>query len=239
MDVVTREIEYNIKRKIKAIKLSESMYCFKEIRKIGDTVIFEDEGFTSCINVENDEKIKHLKGITLMKREVIDINKNVVDGFYGYISTTSNKIEKYIELKPYSYITMHPKWLEDYIILDYYTYSGDLRTLDGDYYPKKLFFDYFQSLTNEYYDLKELFKYLKTKESDRLKLVSDGVISIPYYNCHHGIDRQICFEYIPTMEEYTNYKKNLYLDDMEIKNLILEKLGVFDLKKEESDCYED
>lgn len=236
MDVITKDIEYKIKRKIEAIKLNESMYCFKEIRKIGETIIFEDEGFTDSINVKNNEDIIHLKGITLMKREVLDINKNEVGGFYAL---DSRKQKNFIELKPYSYITNNSKWLEDYLILDYFYYSGDLRTLDGDYYPKKLFFDYFQSLTNEYYDLKELFKYLKTKESDRLKLVSDGVISIPYYNCHHGIDRQICFEYIPTMEEYTDYKKNLSLDDMEIKNLILEKLGVFDLKKEESDCYED
>lgn len=236
MDVITKDIEYSIERKIEAIKLNESMYCFKEIRKIGENIIFEDEGFTDSINVKNNENIIHLKGITLMKREVLDINKNEVGGFYAL---DSRKKDNFIELQPYSYITNNPKWLEDYLILDYFYYSGDLRTLDGDYYPKKLFFDYFQNLTNEYYDLEELFEYLKTKESDRLKLVSDGVISIPYYNCHYGVDRQICFEYIPTMEEYTNYKKNLSLDDMAIKNIILEKLGVFDLKKEESDYYED
>ena len=236
MDVITKELKYNVERKIEAIKLNESMYCFKEIRKMGETIIFEDEGFTDSINVKNNEDIIHLKGITLMKKEVLDINKNEVGGFYAFDSRKKNN---FIELKPYSYITNNPKWLEDYLILDYFHYSRDLRTLDGDYYPKKLFFDYFQELTNEYYDLEKLFKYLKTKESDRLKLVSDGVISIPYYNCHHGIDRQICFEYIPTMEEYTNYKKNLSLDDMAIKNIILEKLGVFDLKEEDRDYYED
>lgn len=233
MDVITMEFECRIKRKIEAVKLNESMYCFKDIRKMGETIIFEDEGFTNSFNFDNNENIIHLKGITLMKREVIDINKKEVGGFYALDSKKKNN---FIELKPYSYITNNPKWLEDYIILDYYTYSGDLRTLDGDYYPKKLSFDYFQELTNEYYDLEELFEYLKTKESNRLKLTSNGVISIPYYNCHYGIDKQISFEYIPTMEEYTKYKKNLSLDDMAIKNIILENLGVLDFKKEERDC---
>lgn len=235
MDVITKDIEYSIERKIEAIKLNESMYCFKEIRKIGENIIFEDEGFTDSINVKNNEDIIHLKGITLMKREVLDINKNEVGGFYALDSTKQKEL---VEYNPFSYITSHQNWAKDYLILDYHIASGDLRTLDGDYYPKKLFFNYFECLTNEYYDLETLFEYLKTKEGDNLKLTSDGVISIPYYNCHHGINKQICFEYIPTSVEYNHYKKDLKLIDWDIKNKILEELGVLKFKSEDG-FYED
>lgn len=224
MNEIIEDISYTVNRKVVAIEIENGLYCYKEVQTIENKEIVHNEGFTKNLKVEIGDFIKPESHIYLMKKEVLSLNLSESAGFDGIHDKT-----KYINFNPYTYITNNKNWNENHIVLDYYSYSGDLKKLDGTYYPKRISFDYINgSIDNENYDLEKLLDFLKTKDNIQLKF--NTILNIPYYNCEEGRNQFIAFDYIPTDKEYNELKK--CSDSWIMRKNILNNLGINQFKKE-------
>lgn len=107
---------------------------------------------------------------------------------------------EYIDNVPFDLVLEKgDNWEEYFDLLIFSSYDHTLRSLDNKELPKRIYFDYMNGITNEYFDLEELLKHLKTIKS--VELLSK-IKSVPYYNNEDGCREEIEFYLRPTDEEW-------------------------------------
>lgn len=195
--------EYKHKKEVYSRPVAENIFCYAQDEYINGTKVGHKEGFTKNPEITPFTEIQQDNSIMLFKKEVLDLNISSVGGFYGL---DYDKQKEYFEENPYTYMSEHPDWEKDHIVLNYIVYSGDLAYLDGTYVPKAITFSELDgNVTNAYYDLEAVLEYVKKHE--RCKVLVPDILDIPYYNATRYENQYVYFIYKPTQEEYNDWKK--------------------------------
>lgn len=211
-------VEYQCKKEINAIQIGNSeYYCFSLDKYINGNKVSHSEGFTKNPQITETENIKTENGVYLFKKDVLDVNLNTCGGFYGL---DNDKQREYIQSNPYTFMSENPDWEEDFIVLNYYLYSGDLLKLNGIYCPKAITFSDINIIDNERYDLDKVLEFVKSDK--HCILCHNEILDIPWYNRTETSYQYVNFIFRPTEKEYNdarNLKRDLNSYALELLNL--------------------
>lgn len=237
MEINIVQAQYTVNRVISYIEIAKDLYVYKETEMVNGLVFSVDQGFTNNPIVDSCNPIKKLTKYDLMKREAIELNASLEGGFIGSCKISPSN---FIVEKPFDFISKNPNYEDDYVIIEFLSGNSDLKNpLTGEIYPKAIEIGYMDAqMTSFYYDLRACLNHIKN--NPKVKLITEKVTSVPYYNRTKTQKEYISFLYITDTKEYSELvKMNRYEQIQSIK----EKLGINEFKRkrnlEEEEDYED
>jgi hypothetical protein len=208
VELITQE-NVQTKRTLKRIHITRDIYFFEHEILHEKTKAFYQSGiaYEGDINAAMPfVNIPCIKDVHLFHKSFLDWYKDNGFGIGNFIEKVWNDIKS---LNVFSTVEQIEN-MEDYVLLQYSSYSETAFDLDGNNLEHMKPYNHScYMVTNNKYDLVSLLEFLN--QSDKVVVVSEGIEDIPYYNRYEedGDSKFINF-YVRVQPEQFNLLDVLY-----------------------------
>lgn len=199
------ESSWECKRVLEIIPITTEINCYRLTEYVNGKETSVLEGFTRDSKIGVDENVKDEGSMMFCKPEIYDFNRNTP---FGYYSADWDVQKSYIIEKPFTFLLSCPNY--DYtdkaIFIVYKVNEGRLMDIHGNYLPQGIVFNDISSVDNGTYDLEALLPVLE--KHPKVRMLSEGLRAIPYYNATENTTHYIHFMYMPDEEEFDRAVKS-------------------------------
>lgn len=221
------EIRFEVKLQIDTLDLFENFVAFRVRRYQNNKLVSEFQDITTKENLAEMTAFGEFKSskYDLWARNILEIHlKSKHDSDYF------DELNKALIETPYDVVENNPDWQEKYFLGRYDMGSEDFINTNGVYQPKAIYVDYTTGMSNYHYDLAGVLSEIK--DLPNVRCLSNTIETIPWYNQSEGNTNQICFVFMPTIEEYQKLHK---LMPHERATKVVEMLGLQKFKHDAQD----
>lgn len=207
------------KQEVQYVKFNEIFSIYKITTTLGDNVSYKTG---LCFNTQIENLLAHpetfspkeTNGYYIFTKDTPEIFRTDVHSFHKEFSKYNMKVADLFD------VIDNLENFSDYIILKYDTMNEVILEYGSELpLPKSMYFDYINgSVSNEYYNLEEMLKVLKTRNDVVVETDKRGneIQEVPYYNQNEECNRKyISFVWQPTKEVWekvadkmTHYRRN-------------------------------
>lgn len=196
---MNKTFEYNVKRELFFEHIMNDFYAYKEIKTIGDQPAIISSGITTKEDIEKIDQYTNIKHAeyTLCKTDILEFSRNNLFG------ANLMEIDEFKIQNPYDYFLENQ--MKDVSLLKVSYYDYNIYDLAGNKFPKAIYFDYINaSMHNGDFVLNKCLDILKNRQD--IKLLTEKIVNIPYYNADEGHDKYLSFIWHPSDEDFNKIK---------------------------------